>query len=158
MKILVSACLLGERVRFDGKSKYLEGLEELSRYHELIPFCPEVSGGLAVPRESAEIKGTASGILDNSDSSHVISVSGNDFTAQFLEGAGKALNICIEKGIKLAILKSKSPSCGYGRVYDGSHTRTLIDGNGVTAQILIDNDITVLNENNYTQLLDCCGD
>lgn len=156
MKILVSSCLLGKRVRFDGKSKFIEAIEELSRYHELIPFCPEVSGGLKTPRNPSEIQGSSIEILDNKKGSKVINDVGEDVTAQFLEGAGKALNICQELDIKVAILKSKSPSCGYGKVYDGSFSKTLIEGNGLTAQILSQNGITICNEENYMRLIPCC--
>lgn len=158
MKILVSSCLLGEKVRFDGKSKSIENIERLSRYHELISFCPEVAGGLSVPREACEILGNSIEILNNNkNSSRVISRSGEDKTAEFLCGAGKALNLCKEQGIVIAILKSKSPSCGIHKVYDGTHSRTLTDGNGITAQLLLDNNIRVLDEDGINYLLDDCN-
>ena len=156
MKILVSSCLLGEKVRYDGQSKAVDRIEELSRYYELIPFCPEVSGGLSVPREAAEIKGSAIDILENKSDSSVQTSSGTDVTAEFLTGAGIVLNICKEQGITLAILKSKSPSCGTGTVYDGTFSRTLTEGFGVTAQLLRDNDIEVMDESRIEELLSSC--
>ena len=159
MKVLISSCLLGQKVRYDAKEKSIDGIEELSREYELIPFCPEVSGGLPIPRESAEIVGKSIDIITNNiknSKSRVLTTSGKDVTKEFLEGAGKALHLCKSNDIKLAILKSKSPSCGYGKVYDGTHSRVLIDGNGVTSELLQKNGIKIYNENNYRELLDNC--
>ncbi len=135
MKILVSACLLGERCRYDGMSKPESDIIALEGRHELIPVCPEVLGGLQTPRAPAEICG-----------SRVINSEGKDVTAQYSLGAQKALEIALENGCTLAILKEKSPSCGKGRVYDGSFSRSLKVGDGITAALLISNGITVIGE------------
>lgn len=156
MKILVSACLLGKKVRYDGNDNYIESIEELSRKYEIIPFCPETAGGLSIPREPAEIKGSAKGVLENDIASKVLTISGNDVTNNFLEGAGKALNLCIEKGIKIAVLKSNSPSCSSSMVYDGTFSKTKVPGRGVTGELLEINGIKVFDEHNFMVLLEEC--
>ncbi len=150
MKILVSACLMGQKVRYDGKDRFTEGMEKLSQYHELLPFCPEVSGGLPVPREPAELNGKARDTLNGEGS--IITSSGNDVTAEFLEGAGKALALCLEKGAEAAILKDGSPSCGSTYVYDGNHCGVKIPGMGITAELLTANGIRVFSEKNFHEL------
>ena len=134
--ILVSACLLGESCRYDGKSKPCERVSALSDAYNLIPICPEVMGGLPTPRPAAEIQ--ADGSLQN--------VEGIDVTAEYRRGAEAVLAIAREQGTEVAILKEKSPACGKGRVYDGTFTRTLREGNGVCAELLLQNGIRVLGE------------
>lgn len=145
-KILISACLLGQPVRFDGQSKELEN-STLNRWHEegrLVPICPEVSGGLPVPRPAAEITGlavdvqTGRGLVKTED--------GEDVSLFFLCGAQHALILCQQENIRVAILKENSPSCGSTQVYDGSFSAKLITGIGVTTAILRQNGITVFNE------------
>ncbi len=138
MNILVSACLLGERCRYDGKSKPNADITALALRHKLIPVCPEVLGGLQTPRAPAEICG-----------SRIINSEGADVTAQYTLGAQKTLEIASENKCTIAILKEKSPSCGRGLIYDGSFSRTLTDGDGITAKLLIDNGITVIGESQY---------
>lgn len=135
MKILVSACLLGEPCRYDGKSKPDSSVIALAKKYELIPACAEVLGGLPTPRVPAEIVGDK-----------VVREDGIDVTREYKNGAKCVLDIAIENGCKTAILKAKSPSCGKGEIYDGTFTRTLKCGNGICAQLLIENGITVLNE------------
>lgn len=137
-KILVSACLLGVSVRFDGKSKANEELIEKLKDYDFIPICPEVWGGLPTPRVPSEI------INDK-----VINKDGIDVTDNYMRGAIEALNLARKFNIKKAILKSKSPSCGKNKIYDGSFTGTLIDGNGITAKLLMENDIEVLTEDEF---------
>lgn len=137
-KILVSACLLGVSVRYDGKSKANEELIEKLKDYDFIPICPEVWGGLSTPRVPSEI------INDK-----VINKDGIDVTDNYMRGAIETLNLARKFNIKKAILKSKSPSCGKNRIYDGSFTGTLIDGNGITAKLLMDNDIEVLTEDEF---------
>jgi uncharacterized protein YbbK (DUF523 family) len=135
MKILVSACLLGVPCRYDAKSKPDERVIALSKKHELIPVCAEVLGGLETPRIPAEIVGDK-----------VLRRDGVDVTREYHSGAQCVLDIAIQNSCKIAILKSKSPSCGKGKIYDGTYTKTLKDGNGICADLLIKNNITVLTE------------
>lgn len=135
MKILVSACLLGVPCRYDAKSKPDERVIALSKKHELIPVCAEVLGGLETPRIPAEIVGDK-----------VLRRDGVDVTREYHSGAQCVLDIAIQNGCKIAILKSKSPSCGKGKIYDGTYTKTLKDGNGICADLLMRNNITVLTE------------
>ena len=141
-KLLVSACLLGECCRYDGKSKKYEELSLLKDKFDLLPVCPEVMGGLSVPRPSSEIR------LDR-----VINTRGEDVTENFLIGAKEALCVAKENGITLALLKERSPSCGKGRIYDGSFTGRLIEGDGVTAKLLLDSGISVFGESEIDLLL-----
>lgn len=137
-KILVSACLLGVSVRYDGKSKANEELIEKLIDYDFIPICPEVWGGLPTPRVPSEI------INDK-----VINKDGIDVTDNYMRGAIETLNLARKFNVKKAILKSKSPSCGKNKIYDGSFTGSLIDGNGITAKLLMDNDIEVLTEDEF---------
>lgn len=155
MKILISSCLLGEDVRYDGNNssiafdpKFSFSLKELFMdilcENEIYSFCPEVAGGLGIPRIPAEIiKNNKPFIVKNQD--------GTDVTMNFLLGAKKALDICVEENIKVALLKANSPSCGNIRIYDGTFTNQLVDGQGLTARLLSENGIEVFNE---TQLKD----
>ena len=135
-KIIVSACLLGEACRYDGKSKPCEKVIALSEKYELIPVCPEVFGGLSTPRPPSEMQ--ADGRFINS--------SGEDVTENYRTGAKSTLRIALQNGCKLAVLKEKSPSCGVHCRYDGSFTRTLVPESGITASLLRENGITVLSE------------
>jgi uncharacterized protein YbbK (DUF523 family) len=126
MKILVSACLLGVPCRYDAKSKPDERVIALSKKHELIPVCAEVLGGLETPRIPAEIVGDK-----------VLRRDGVDVTREYHSGAQCVLDIAIQNSCKIAILKSKSPSCGKGKIYDGTYTKTLKDGNGICADLLM---------------------
>ena len=136
MRILISACLLGCACRYDGKSKPCNAAKERAHAYELVPFCPEIYGGLPTPRLPSEIVGDK-----------VINKNGEDVTAEYLRGAMEALSIAKELGCTAAVLKAKSPSCGKGQVYDGSFSATLKDGNGVTAQMLMEHGIPVFCEN-----------
>ena len=137
-KVLVSACLLGIKVRFDGKSKANEELIEKLNNFEFIPVCPEVFGGLPTPRVPSEIK-----------DGKVINKDGIDVTDNYMRGAIETLELARKFNIKKAILKSKSPSCGKGKIYDGSFNGTLVDGNGITTRLLIENGIEVLTEDEF---------
>ena len=133
--ILVSACLLGEPCRFDGKSKPNPKVAALDAIYQLIPVCPECLGGLDTPRSPSERCGE-----------RVVNRLGEDVTSNFERGAEQALALAQKNGCRLAILKERSPSCGCGKIYDGSFTGTLIDGNGVTAELLLRNGIRVVGE------------
>lgn len=141
MKILVSACLLGVRCRYDGKSKPHEGVLSLMKQHTLIPICPEVMGGLATPRVPAERAGE-----------RVLTQEGKDVTEQYRRGAEEALRLAELYGCKAALLKERSPSCGSGAIYDGSFTHALTAGDGVTAELFKAHGIAVYGESAWQNL------
>lgn len=136
-KALVSACLIGVECKYSGGSNVLpeEKLKKLMDEYELLPVCPEVYGGLTTPRDPSERQGEK-----------VVSCKGADVTAQFEKGAQTALNMAELFGAEIAILKENSPSCGSGTIYDGTFSLTLTEGDGVTAQLLKENGITVIGE------------
>ena len=138
--ILVSACLLGEACRYDAQSKPCLEVIALSEKYRIIPVCPEVLGGLPTPRTPSEIVGD-----------RVLMRDGTDVTAHYRKGAEAALRIARENGCTRAILKERSPSCGCGRIYDGSFTGTLTEGFGVTAALLRENGISVVGETQIDQ-------
>ncbi|MGB4589934.1 MAG: DUF523 domain-containing protein [Clostridiaceae bacterium] len=135
-KIIVSACLLGNKVRYDGNDSFKEEIATLKEKYDLIPVCPEVLGGLSIPRDPAEITGN-----------FVLTNKGTDVTVNFNVGAETVLDLCKANHISKAIMKSKSPSCGKGKIYDGSFSRRLIEGNGITVELLLKNNIKVYTEN-----------
>lgn len=141
-KILVSACLLGENCRYDGKNNLSEVIKEINKYYDIVPFCPEVEGGLKTPRVPSEISGDK-----------VIASNKKDVTKFFEDGASKALLICRYLNIKLAILKENSPSCGSKQIYDGTFKNRLKDGEGITTALLRQNGIEVINEIEAIDLL-----
>jgi len=132
---LCSACLLGIKCRYNGKGKANKKVIELAKQKVLLPVCPEQLGGLATPREPAERRGK-----------RVIAKSGKDVTDNFIRGAEQILKLANLLGIKEAILKQKSPSCGSGKIYDGTFSNNLIKGDGVTAALLKKNKIKVITE------------
>lgn len=144
MNVLISACLLGLACRYDGQSKGYSAVEALLKEADihLIPFCPEQCGGLATPRDPAERQGGA-----------VRTQGGRDVTEQYRRGAAMALNLAKTFGCTVAVLKEKSPSCGSGRIYDGTFTRTLTAGDGVTAELLKNHGITVVGESQIENFL-----
>ncbi len=135
-KILVSACLLGRPVRYDGKaSKGHALLNQLQADGRVILVCPEVSGGLSVPRPAAEIVGgDGSDVLNGH--AKVLTADGVDVTEAFVDGAKHALALAKAHNVQAVVLKAKSPSCGSLEIYDGTHTGTLIVGLGITAALL----------------------
>ena len=136
MNILVSACLLGEACRYDGKSKGDERVLSLAKEHNLIPVCPERDGGLSIPRDPCERIGDK-----------VLTKEGKDCTNEYQKGAEIALDLCKKHGCKYAVLKLNSPSCGCRGIYDGTFTRTLVENKkGVAAELLSQNGIIVLGE------------
>lgn len=132
---LCSACLLGIKCRYDGFSKLNEKIIALAKKEVLIPVCPEQLGGLPTPRAPSEQQGRK-----------VVTDSGIDVTENFNNGAEEVLKIAKLFNINEAILKQRSPSCGSGQVYDGTFSRKLIPGNGVTAELLKRNGIKVISE------------
>lgn len=152
VRIAVSACLLGETCRYDGRSKPCARVQELVALgHELVPICPEVTGGLPTPRTPCEIvraprmKGKKAHTA-NERSWTILDASGADRTAAYARGAQAELARAKEAGCKLAILKAKSPSCGSGEVYDGTFSGTLVPGWGIAAAAFRDAGITVIDE------------
>ncbi|SUY46995.1 purine nucleoside phosphorylase [Clostridium putrefaciens] len=144
--IIVSACLYGVNCRFDGKSSENAKIIDAFKNDQVILVCPEELGGLKTPRTPCEIyKGTGKEVLKGM--SKVKSSKDEDFTRYFVKGAEETLKIAKRFDVKKAILKSKSPSCGLNRIYNGNFDKTLVKGNGVTAQILIDNGIDIITEN-----------
>lgn len=137
--IAVSSCLVGVKCRYDGKSVDYPEIMKLFKAGHLIPVCPEVLGGLTIPRPSCEM-------IKTPDSYKICTEAGEDKTEAFRTGAEKTLAVCQALGIRKAILKSKSPSCGRNYIYDGTFTKNLVEGNGLTAELLIANGIEVLGE------------
>ena len=136
-KILVSACLLGLGCRYSGEKKADDRILGLLDRKDLvlIPVCPEQLGGLPTPREPAERRD--GGVWDRGR---------QDVTEQFVKGAGEALKLASLYGCSQAILKERSPSCGSGKIYDGSFQGKVIDGDGITAELLKKNGIMVIGE------------
>lgn len=137
--ILVSACLIGEPCRYDGKAYPCEGVERLAQTHTLIPVCPEQMGGLPTPRACTELQADG----------RAVDAQGADRTEAFMQGARDAVRVAKQHGCKQAILKSKSPSCGTSLIYDGTFTGTLIPGRGITAQALAKAGIELLSEDDF---------
>ncbi|AAZ55249.1 DUF523 domain-containing protein [Thermobifida fusca] len=152
-RILVSACLLGRAVRFDGRAKTINH-EIVARWRDegrLVPFCPEVVGGLPVPRPPAEIEGAQGARAVLAGQARIRTRDGRDVTAFFLHGAQAALRAAQEHGVRLAVLKEKSPSCGVHQVFDGSFTGTTVPGMGLTTLLLRDHGIDVFTEHELPQ-------
>ncbi len=141
-RILISACLVGDNVKYDGGNNKNPLIDKLLEKYELVPFCPEVEGGLPIPRNPCEQK-----------DDHVINDLNEDKTEEFERGAELAFNICLFLKIKKAILKERSPSCGVHEVYDGSFSHKKIKGMGVTAQYLKEKGIIVYSEDEIPELL-----
>ena len=133
--IIVSACLLGVSCRYDGNSKPSREVISLKEKYNLIPVCPEIMGGLPTPRLSSEIRGE-----------WVVMKDGSDVTKEYKRGAEEVLRLAQMFECKIAVLKENSPSCGCGKIYDGTFSRKLIDGNGITAGLLLKNGIKVFGE------------
>ena len=142
----MSACLLGQPVRYDGRSSvHPDLLQVWQREGRVVPLCPEVAGGLPTPRPPAEIPGGQGGaVLDGE--ARVVTVQGEDVSAEFLAGARLALELVRRHGIRVAVLKSGSPSCGNRQVYDGTFSGSKIDGEGVTSALLRREGVQVFSE------------
>ena len=134
MKILVSGCLLGENCKYNGGNNYSEKVAEYIKGHEVISVCPECLGGLPTPRVPAEI---VNGVVTNRE--------GKNVDAEFRKGAKIALEIAKKEKIDLAILQSRSPSCGVKQIYDGTFSGTRIDGQGVFAKLMNKNGFKIID-------------
>lgn len=145
MKILVSGCLLGEEVRYDGGHQLMmDTTFALWRKRGwLVSLCPEVAGGLGIPRPPAE----------QQTDGRIITVSGVDVTRAFNKGAEQALRVCQRFNIKYALLKESSPSCGSTTIYNGDFSGVKIAGMGVTAQLLSEHGIKVFSEKTFAELV-----
>ena len=132
---LCSACLLGVKCRYDGKSKPNEKVLALSKKEVLIPICPEQFGGLPTPREPSEQRGK-----------EVVTKTGKSVTENFENGAKEVLKLAKLFNINETILKQRSPSCGSGQIYDGTFSGMIIKGDGVTTALLKRNGIKVISE------------
>lgn len=141
-KILISACLVGDKVNFKGQGNYVPAVAKLKEKYDLVLFCPECEGGLPTPRLPSEIRG-----------SQVVRKDGKLVTRQFELGASKALALCKFLGISKAVLKEGSPSCGTHQIHDGHFQDNKIPGMGVTARILKENGIEVYSEEEIDKLL-----
>ena len=153
-KILISACLMGFRVRYNGSDKLsdLDALEQLRKENRLVVFCPEQAAGLPTPRLPAEISGgegedvlTGSAVILESD--------GNDVTAVYLKGATEALKTAQRSGCRFALLTDGSPTCGSQTIYRGDFSGQQINGNGVATALLRRHGIEVFSEQQITQLI-----
>ncbi|MBL0370772.1 DUF523 domain-containing protein [Rhizobium sp. KVB221] len=153
-KILISACLMGKPVRYDGKGKLLSHdlISKWDREGRLVVFCPELAGGFAVPRPPAEIESGLAGADVLAGRARVIEISGRDVTEQFVLGAEKALAAAQEGGCAYALLIDGSPSCGSGFVYDGSFSGVRHAGSGVTAALLAAHGIEVFRPSEIEDL------
>ena len=143
MRILISACLLGARCRYDGASKPQPWIAALAERHTLVPVCPEQLGGLPTPRPPAERRGD-----------RVVTREGDDVTAQYRRGAEEALALCRLLGCEAALLKERSPSCGRGEIYDGTFSGALAPGDGITAELLVARGVAVYGESRLRELLE----
>ncbi len=142
MRYVVSACLAGQACRYDGKSNVCPEVQRLVEQGRALPVCPEVLGGLPTPRAPSEIvtrspQGVALSVMTKN---------GHDVTQAFVLGAQKALELAQVAGCTVAIVKSRSPSCGACGVYDGSFSKTLISGQGVWASLLREAGFTLFTE------------
>lgn len=138
-KILISSCLIGENVKYDGGNNalHVKILEQWRKEGVLVSLCPEVLGGLSVPRSPCEvIEGTQT----------VICKSGEDVSAEFAKGARESLRIAQEEGVCMAILKARSPSCGKNIIYDGTFTSKRVNDSGITCKLLQESGIAVFSE------------
>ncbi|KQC06063.1 MAG: hypothetical protein APR54_07780 [Candidatus Cloacimonas sp. SDB] len=136
--LIVSACLAGINCRYDGLNNYNPRIAELVRNGEALPVCPEQLGGLSTPRLAAEIQ-----------NGKVINTAGKDVSEYFTRGAFETLKIAKLINCRTAILKQRSPSCGYGEIYDGTHSGKTLIGNGITALLLLDNGINLKTEDDF---------
>jgi len=134
--LLVSACLLGVACNHEGRGSPRAVVDELARHYRLVPVCPEVLGGLPTPRAAAELQGGDGADVVVGNAARVVNVEGEDVTAAYRRGAEAAVTLALAVGAERAVLKARSPSCGSSAVYDGTFSRRLVPGQGVTAAAL----------------------
>lgn len=141
-KVLVSACLVGNNCKYNGKNNKNEKIIEYLKDKEVILVCPEVMGGMDTPRLKSEI-------VVNEKELKVVNEKGGDVTFYFVKGAEIALKRALANNVKVAILKEKSPSCGVSKIYNGEFNGTIVDGSGVFTRLLLENGIKVLTEDDF---------
>ncbi len=141
-KVIVSACLIGNNCKYNGGNNKNEKIIEFLKDKEVILVCPEVMGGMDTPRLKSEI-------INEDGELKVINENGEDVTSFFVEGANIALRRAIANGAKLAIVKEKSPSCGYKKIYNGKFDGVKVNGSGVFTRLLIENGIKILTEDDF---------
>ena len=141
-KLLISACLLGRNCKYNGGNNYHPLTEKLQEQYDLVPVCPECMGGLPIPHDPSERVGDK-----------VLSKTGADVTAAFRLGAEKTVEAASQSGAKKAVLKERSPSCGFGSIYDGTFTGTVVPGNGVAAEALAAEGVAIWGESRIEELL-----
>lgn len=151
--ILVSACLIGHDVKYNGANNKNQKLIQWIEENEVVPVCPEVLGGLSIPREPAEIVGGDGEDVLNGKAS-VKTKSGRDVTGLFIQGANETLQIAQRVGAKVVVLKENSPSCGSTTIYSGDFNHNKIAGIGVTVALLKRNGIEVFSEDNFFEFLE----
>jgi uncharacterized protein YbbK (DUF523 family) len=151
--VLVSSCLLGEAVRYDGGSKRCphEILQRWLREERVVPICPEVAGGLPVPRMPAEITDGAGGFKVLAGEAKVLDSTTRDMSGEFIAGAERTLDRARELGIRVAVLKEGSPSCGTRYIYDGTFTATKVPNVGVTAALLEQGGVLLFSEDQLSE-------
>ncbi|WP_081408723.1 DUF523 domain-containing protein [Acinetobacter larvae] len=156
MKFLISACLLGDRVRYDGQHAAQQYLQQLLQQQQVIKICPEQAGGLATPRAAAEIVGGDGSDVLNARA-RVLDCEGVDVSAAFVKGAYLTLQLAQYHQVTHIVLKSKSPSCGTAHIYDGHFRGQLRSGAGVTAALLQQHGFEVWDEQSFWQYLTTQG-
>lgn len=142
MKVGVSACLVGKNTKYDGGNNYNKYVLEYLKDKEVVLICPEVFGGLPTPRIPSE-----------QTNDKVINSNNEDVTKQFVDGANEALKRLQQQNVNVVILKERSPSCGYKKVYDGTFSKTIIDGNGVFAKLAIENGFIIYTESDIENII-----
>lgn len=156
-RVLVSACLLGEPVRHDGGSRGVRSavLAQWQAEGRIVACCPELAGGLAVPRPAAEIQGPGDGVAVLSGNARVQTGEGADVTGAYVAGAKRALELVRQHHIRVAVLKERSPSCGTQQIHAGHFHGQLREGMGVTAALLRQHGVAVFNENQWDEAQTC---
>jgi len=144
-KILVSACLAGEKCKYSGGHNLVPAIAALVRQGKAVPVCPEALGGLPIPRPPAEIQG-GDGYDVLAGRARVVDNTGRDVTAEFCRGAASTLALARELNPVLVVFKEKSPSCGSQQIYNGTFSATTSPGTGVTAALLKQHGFQVINE------------
>jgi uncharacterized protein YbbK (DUF523 family) len=140
--IIVSSCLCGINCKYNGKNNLNENILKLVNEGLAVPICPEQLGGLKTPRKPAEI-------IEENGKLKVVTSEGTDVTKEYIKGAKRACEIAKLVGAKKAILQRRSPSCGLNKIYDGSFSKKLISGNGITVRLFLENGIEVISDEEY---------
>jgi len=151
--IIVSACLSGVNCRYDGGHRENRVIRRLVSERKAIPLCPETAGGRPVPREPVEICG-GTGVDVIAGKARIKDRAGNDFTDEIIQGVEEILKTIERMGVTAVILKTKSPACGCGSIYDGTFSGTMIKGNGILTDALKARGINVYTEDNFEEILD----